>query len=149
MPRTRRSRTMEASAPEIWRVVGDPHHLPRWWPRITRVEGVDAEGFTQVFQTSKGKPLRVDYRILVRDDKGERARWAQVVQGTPFERFLRSAETEVHLQEAAAAGTTVTITVDQKPRGFSRFGGFLLRGGARKQLDDALAALAELVEPRR
>jgi hypothetical protein len=61
---------------------------------------VDAEGFTQVFQTSKGKPLRVDYRILVRDDKGERARWAQVVQGTPFERFLRSAETEVHLQEA-------------------------------------------------
>lgn len=147
MPRTRRSRTMEAPAPEIWRVVGDPHHLPRWWPKITRVEGVDAEGFTQVFQTSKGKPLRVDYRILEREE-GERARWTQMVQGTPFERFLRSAETEVRLDEAAP-GTTVTITVDQKPRGLSRFGGFLLRGGARKQLDDALAGLAELVEPRR
>ncbi|MDQ3609725.1 MAG: SRPBCC family protein [Actinomycetota bacterium] len=148
MPRTRRSRTMEASAPEIWRVVGDPHHLPRWWPRIARVEGVDAKGFTQVFQTSKGKPLRVDYRMLEREE-GEWARWAQMVQDTPFERFLRSAETEVRLDDAAAAGTTVTITVDQRPRGFSRFGGFLLRGGARKQLDDALAGLAELVEPRR
>lgn len=147
MPRTRRSRTMAASAPEIWRVVGDPHHLPRWWPRITRVEGVDAEGFTQVFQTSRGKPLR-DYRLLD-GEEGGRTRWAQMVRGTPFERFLRSAETEVRLDEAAAAGTTVTITVDQKPRGFSRLGGFLLRGGARKQLDDALGALAELVERRR
>lgn len=139
---------MEASAPEIWRVVGDPHHLPRWWPKITRVEGVDAEGFTQVFQTSKGRRLRVDYRMLDRQE-GERARWAQMIQDTPFERFLRSAETEVRLHDAADAGTTVTITVDQKPRGFSRLGGFLLRGGARKQLDDALAGLAELVEPRR
>ena len=139
---------MDASPPEIWRVVGDPHHLPRWWPKVTRVEGVDADGFTQVFKTSKGRPLRVDYRILDRQE-GERARWEQMIRDTPFERFLRSAETEVRLQEAAAAGTTVTITVDQKPRGLSRLGGFLLRGGARKQLDDALAALAELVEPRR
>lgn len=148
MPRTRRSRTIEASAPEIWRVVGDPHHLPRWWPKITRVEGVNAEGFTQVYQTSKGRSLRVDYRILDREE-GKRARWAQVVRDTPFERFLRSAETELSLQDAAPAGTTVTITVDQKPRGLSRLGGFLLRGGARKQLDDALARLAQLLEPRR
>ncbi len=148
MPRTRRSRTIEASAPEIWRVVGDPHHLPRWWPKITRVEGVNAEGFTQVYQTSKGRSLRVDYRILDREE-GKRARWAQVVQDTPFERFLHSAETELSLHDAAPAGTTVTITVDQKPRGLSRLGGFLLRGGARKQLDDALARLAQLLEPRR
>ena len=139
---------MQASAPDIWRVVGDPHHLPRWWPKITRVEGVDTDGFTQVFQTSKGRRLRVDYRILDREE-GERARWAQMIQDTPFERFLRSAETEVRLDDATTAGTTVTITVDQQPRGFSRLGGFLLRGGARKQLDDALAGLAELVEPRR
>lgn len=145
MPRTRRSRTLDASPQEIWRVVGDPHHLPRWWPKIVRVEGVDAAGFTQVFITSKGRPVRLDYRLVTRETQ-QRARWSQIVDDTPFERFLHSAETEVLLEEGQDGGTTVTLTLEQKPRGVSRFGGFLLRGGATKQLDGALDGLAAVVE---
>ena len=34
MPTARRSRTIAAPAEELWEVIGDPHHLPRWWPRV-------------------------------------------------------------------------------------------------------------------
>ncbi len=40
MPTAQRSRTIAASPQELWDVVGDPHHLPRWWPRVSRVESV-------------------------------------------------------------------------------------------------------------
>jgi len=23
---------------DVWNVVSDPYHLPRWWPKVTRVE---------------------------------------------------------------------------------------------------------------
>jgi hypothetical protein len=36
--------------------------------------------------------------------------------------------------------------VRQKPVGWARFGGLMLRRAARKQLDDALEGLAGLVE---
>ena len=41
MPTARRSRTIAAPAQELWDVIRDPHHLPRWWPRVTRVEDVE------------------------------------------------------------------------------------------------------------
>ncbi|MGH2855564.1 MAG: SRPBCC family protein, partial [Solirubrobacteraceae bacterium] len=40
MPTTQRTRTIAAPAGEVWELVSDPHHLPRWWPRVARVEGV-------------------------------------------------------------------------------------------------------------
>ncbi|HEV2769260.1 MAG TPA: SRPBCC family protein [Solirubrobacteraceae bacterium] len=68
MPTTRRTRTLEAAPQEVWRVVGDPHHLPRWWPRVTRVEGVDPGAFTQVFITAKGRTVRADHRVMAREE---------------------------------------------------------------------------------
>ena len=144
MPRIRRSRTIEASPEQVWRTVCDPHHLPRWWPRVQRVEGVEPERFTEVLQTDKGRSVRADFRVL-ESRAPEVRRWSQDVEGTPFERLLRSAETEVRLApEDAHGGTRVTLTIRQKLCGMGALGGFLVVGATRRQADAALDALARL-----
>ena len=44
------------------------------------------------------------------------------------------------------AGTEVGIEMVQRPKGWARVGGMMLRRAARKQCDEALAGLAGLVE---
>ncbi len=93
----RRSRTVSAPVDEVWRIVRDPYHLPRWWPRTQRVEGVSSSGWTSVLLTDKGR-------------------------------------------------TEGGIEMVQRPKGWARVGGMMLRRAARKQCDEALAGLAGLVE---
>jgi uncharacterized protein YndB with AHSA1/START domain len=131
-----------ASPDEVWATVGDPHHLPRWWPRVQRVEGVMNDAFTQVLRSDKGATVRADFRVI--DRRGpEMVRWDQEVAGTPFERLLRSAQTTVELAPTDG-GTLVALSLEQKLQGIARFGGFLVARAARRQLDDALSALAGL-----
>jgi uncharacterized protein YndB with AHSA1/START domain len=140
---TRRSRTLSATPQELWAIVGDAHHLPRWWPRVTRVETVDADGFTEVLQTERGKTVRADFRVLTSDPPRERG-WAQQVAGTPFERILARSETQIRL-EADGERTTVAISLAQRPRGLALLGSFMVRAAARRQLEEALDGLEELV----
>ena len=146
MPTIRRSRTLAAPPEEIWAIVGDPHHLPRWWPRVTRVEGADGEHFTQVLATNKGKSVRADFRVLESVDNEVR-RWAQEVENTPFERILAEAETVVRLRAEEPGRTTVTLSLSQRLRGLARFGGFMVRGAGKRQLGEALDGLEALVGP--
>ena len=67
---------------------------------MTRVEDVEGSAFTEVFATSKGKLVRADFDLVHQDEHEHTLRWAQRVEGTPFERVLRSAETEVRLTPA-------------------------------------------------
>src|SRR5918911_3652198 len=97
MPRTRRSRTIGATPEELWRTIGDPRHLPRWWPRVQRVEHVDGARFTEVLATDRGRPVRADFRVLETRAPQVR-RFAQDIEGSPFERLLRAAETEIRLE---------------------------------------------------
>jgi carbon monoxide dehydrogenase subunit G len=142
VPRTRRSRTIPATPEQIWRTVCDPHHLPRWWPRVQRVEGVDPEHFTEVLTSDTGRSIRADFRV-VESRAPELRRWAQEVEGSPFERLLRSAHTEVRL-ERAGDGTRVTVTLSQRLRGVGAFGGFMVRRANRQVADEALERLARL-----
>ena len=147
MPTARRTRTLGASPDEVWAVVGDPSHQARWWPKVTRVEAVQDGAFTRVYTTAKGKPVRADFQVA-EADAPRRRRWVQVLEGTPFERFLRSAE-EVVVVEPAGEGTSVTLEVTQKLRGLSRVGGgLLLKRATRKQLDEALDALERVLPAR-
>jgi uncharacterized protein YndB with AHSA1/START domain len=140
----RRSRTVAAPLDDVWQIVRDPYHLPRWWPRTQRVEGVSSGGWTSVLVTDKGRSVRADYRVdLTRS--GERRRWSQEVAGTPFEKLFREVVYEVVLA-SAPEGTEVRLAVHQRPVGWARFGGVMLRRAARTQLDDALAGLAGLLE---
>ena len=120
----------------------DPHHMPRWWPGVERMEGVEADRWTQVFKTKKGRSVRMDFRLLSSEPPYGRA-WEQEVVGSPFERVLIESVTEVAL-EPDGAGTRVTIAQRQKLKGYSRTGGFMLRRATAKKLDEALDGLERI-----
>ena len=160
MPSARRTRTIAAPAEELWLLIRDPHHLPRWWPRVTRVEDVEEDAFTEVMRTAKGRLVRADFNI-VRADEGEHALcWSQRLEGTPFARLLRSAETEVRLTPlgagvpagsaadgapGAGGATEVTIELRQSLTGFfPRFGGFMVRRAAAATIEQALDGLERI-----
>jgi uncharacterized protein YndB with AHSA1/START domain len=143
LPTTRRRRTLDAPASAVWSVVADPHHLPRWWPRAARVEDVSSERWTLVLATVKGRSVRADYRVVISDVE-RRRRFVQELEGSPFERLLRSSEIEIALDEAPD-GTLVTMELSQKLRGVSRLGGFMFRGAAKRTLDEALESLERAV----
>jgi uncharacterized protein YndB with AHSA1/START domain len=140
----RRSRTVAAPVDDVWRVVRDPHHLPRWWPKTQRVEAVSSSGWTSVMVTERGRTVRADYRVEL-SKASEQRRWAQELPGTPFERLFTSVVTELTMAPAEG-GTLVGLETRATTRGFARFGGFMVRRAMKRQLEDALGGLAALVE---
>ena len=120
-----RSRVLPAGQQELWDLIADPHHMPRWWPGVQRMEGVESDRFTQVHKTKRGRPVRIDFRVIESDPPWARA-WEQEIAGTPFERVLNESITEIRL-EPVDGGTEVSIGQEQKLRGYSRTGGLLLK----------------------
>ncbi len=124
--------------------------MPRWWPGVKRMEAIQGDHFTQVFMTKKGRAVRADHYLIEArppgpgGDEAGYISWGQDIEGTPFERVLSEAITEIELQ-GDEQGTLVTITQIQKLRGYSRTGGFLLRRATRRKLDEALDGLAQVV----
>ncbi|CAN5436428.1 hypothetical protein BH20ACT15_BH20ACT15_01140 [soil metagenome] len=144
MPRVSRSRRLGASPAAIWSVIADPYQLPRWWPGTQRVENVTAtEGkgrkWTQVLETKDGRNVRADYRCIS-SANAERYVFEQLIDGTPFARVLKSARTEIHLAPEGD-GTNVTMRSEQKLRGLSRTGGFMMRRASARKLAEALQGL--------
>jgi uncharacterized protein YndB with AHSA1/START domain len=147
VPRTRRSRTIPADRVAVWAVVGDPHNLARWWPRVERVEQVTAGAFTEVLRSDRGRSIRADHR-LSQLDVLERIEWTQLLEGTPFARVMSDGLTAVTLEPVGdgARSTKVTLERRQTMRGMARFGGgFLIRRATRRVLDEALDTLTGLV----
>jgi len=146
VPTAQRTRTIHASPSELWEVLGDPHHLPRWWPRVSRVEAVEQDAFTEVLTSAKGKIVRADFR-LVDAVSQQRIVWSQQIENTPFAKVLKSAETEVSLAEVGNGPLTeVTIELRQSLQGFlARLGGHLVRRAADSTIDEALDGLERIV----
>jgi uncharacterized protein YndB with AHSA1/START domain len=142
MPRVSRRRTIPAPVGEVWDLVSDPYSLPRWWPRTIRVENVDRKGggrraeWTKVLGTAEGRGVRADFRCLS-SAEGERYVWEQQLDGTPFERHLRSSKIEIAMQ-ADGERTDVRLTSEQSLRGMSRLGSPLMRHGQGEILNEAL-----------
>jgi uncharacterized protein YndB with AHSA1/START domain len=135
---------IRASAEELWEVVRDPHHLPRWWPRVARVEAVEGDAFTEVLKTDKGKFVRADFTLIASDETQRRLTWAQQLEGSPFARLLSAAETEVQLT-AEGEATDVALELRQQLTGvFPRFGAYLVRRAATATLDEALDSLERI-----
>jgi uncharacterized protein YndB with AHSA1/START domain len=139
MPTVVRSRTIAAPQQQVWDVVSDPYHLPRWWPTVQRVEDVSEDAWTTVATSSRGRAVRFDWS-RVYTDPPERIVWRQELAETPFERFLRESVTGVIL-EGAGAGTKVELRIVRKLRGLARFGGVQMRRAVRRELDAALDGL--------
>jgi uncharacterized protein YndB with AHSA1/START domain len=145
VPSARRSRTIASPAPELWEVVSDPHHLPRWWPRVERVEDVAGGAFTEVMRTTRGKVVRADFELASADRGTGTLRWRQRLEGTPFARLLRSAETLISLAPAGAAETEVTIELQQALTGLlPRLGSFMVRRAAAATIEQALDGLERI-----
>lgn len=145
MPRVTRRRMISASVPEVWGLVSDPYNLPRWWPRVSRVENVEQKGsgrrsqWTKVLETSEGRGVRADFRC-VSAAENERYVWEQELEGTPFARHLRSSRIEVALRPNDG-GTQVDLSSVQTLKGMSRLGSPMMRRAQGEILDEALAGL--------
>jgi uncharacterized protein YndB with AHSA1/START domain len=142
LPKVSRKRTIAAPVERVWDLVSDPHNLPRWWPKTTRVEDVreQADGpgteWTSVLGTEAGKGVRADYHCTALTTPSRYA-WAQTVEDSPFERVLKSAEVSIELTGIGDA-TDVTVSSSETLRGVSRLGSPMMRGAARDRLDEAL-----------
>jgi uncharacterized protein YndB with AHSA1/START domain len=149
MPTARVARPIPAPIEQVWEVVADPHHLPRWWPRVVRVEGVQEDGgFTEVLTTPKGRQLRVDFSVLESraPQPGEEAvrRWSQELDEGPFQRMLKRSETTVRLIPDGAE-TKVELRLEQETKGFfNKFGGGQIKRASRGLLGEALDGLENL-----
>jgi uncharacterized protein YndB with AHSA1/START domain len=145
VPTVVRARTIPAPVDATWQVVADAYHLPRWWPRIDRVEDVSDEGWTTVTRSSRGRAVRADY-TRVYEDEPSKVVWRQELAQTPFERFLRESVTGV-LLSSDGDGTRVELRLVRKLRGLARFGVVQMRRAMRRELDEALDGLAHAVVP--
>jgi uncharacterized protein YndB with AHSA1/START domain len=158
MPTASASRRIAAPAEQLWRIVSDPYHLPRWWPRVERVEDVDGGAFTEVMKTRKGKTVRADFDVVRADEPEGTVVWEQRLDGTPFAGVLSFSQTELRVRDASGAGgaaSEVTIEMRQELAGdatprFAVFRGHplwpsmgqrMLRKAARKMINDALDGL--------
>jgi hypothetical protein len=106
---------------------------------VSRVEGVDALGWSTVLASPRGRDVRADWRLCV-DEAGQRRRWAQELEGSPFARLFERHEVEVQL-----AGSKVTIEIEQKVRGWARLAPFIVRRAAKKVADEALDGLQAIL----
>jgi uncharacterized protein YndB with AHSA1/START domain len=140
----RRERVVSAAPAEVWQVVSDPTRLAAWWPGVKRVEEASRDAWTTVLVSPKGKSVRADYS-MVEAREPERLLWRHEVDESPFERLLSESTTEIALSADATGGTVVTLTLNQRPRGWARFSPFQLRAAASKQAEAALEGLAELL----
>ena len=144
MPTVARSRTLPADRETLWQLVSDPHHLPRWWPQLQRVEDASEEAWTKVLRSSRGKTVRAD-STRVEADPPRMIRWRHHVEESPFEAVLADAVTEITLEPDGHERTRGELRTDQKLRGSYRFGSFMLRRATRRQLDEALDGLEALL----
>jgi uncharacterized protein YndB with AHSA1/START domain len=140
----REEAVLPAAPEEVWGLVSDPARLPQWWPGVTRVEEATSDAWTTVLSSAKGKAIRVDYS-RVEAEPERRVVWRQEVEESPFERILASATTEIALAEEDG-GTRVTVSLDQRPRGWARFAPFQFRAAGKRQVQGALDGLKAVFE---
>ena len=133
----------------VWRVVADPHHLPRWWPKVSRVEDVYEQErgagtrWTNVLETASGKGVRAEFRCR-RSREPDEYEWEQEIEDTPFAKVFKSSVTTVRLADEGD-GTRVTLELDQQLGGLSRLGGFMVKRASTEQLDGALKGLEKVL----
>ena len=145
----KRTRVLRAPLDKLWEVIEDPYQMPRWWPGVDRMEGVEEDRFTQVFKTRRRRTVRADFRVLASEPPGGEytsghRSWTQEVDGTPFEPVLHESITEIAV-EPADGGTQVTIAQRQRLRGYSKTGALAMRSATGKRLDEALDGLERIL----
>ena len=107
MPRTSRRRSIAADPESVWRIAGDPAKLARWWPRVERVDRPSPDRFVKWLTSARGRAVPMAFR-LVEAEPGIYACWEQEIEGTAFERSVRSSRESIRI-EAVDGGTSVAL----------------------------------------
>jgi uncharacterized protein YndB with AHSA1/START domain len=140
-----RTRRIQASAEEVWRVLSDPYRLPAWWPGVERVEEVSEAAWTKVLRAPRaGKAVRADYSVADVEPL-RRMSWRHEVAESPFERLMSEALYSFDLRPDDGA-TTVVVAARVRLRGLSRLGALQVRHATGRRLQEALEGLAAVVE---
>lgn len=136
------STTVAAPPADVWHLISDPGRAVAWWPHAERAEDVQGGRFTLVVRSSRGVPVRMDWRVVA-SRRDVRQRWEQDLAGTPFAAVLRSSAVEIQL-EPDGDGCRVTVGVERElvNRGFAAR--WLGRRASRRHAGDALARLSRL-----
>jgi uncharacterized protein YndB with AHSA1/START domain len=146
VPVVTRHSGLDAPLERVWNVVSDPYSLPRWWPRVQRVEEVSDSGWTMVLMSDRGKPIRADY-TLADSRPMELLEWQQELAETPFERMLSQSRIVIELGRDEDTGSTaVALRSTERLRGLARLGSLMVRRATSRRLSQALEQLGELVE---
>ena len=146
MPVVTEHSDLDAPLERVWKVVSDPYSLPRWWPRVQRVEEVTESGWTMVLMSDRGKPIRADF-TLAESRPMELLEWRQELEETPFERMLSLSRLVIELDGDADSGpTAIALRSTERLRGLARLGSPMVRRATRRRLEQALQQLGELVE---
>ena len=140
----KRHRKIAAASDAVWDLVSDPHHLPRWWPQVQRVEEVTGDAWTKVLKTKRGRTVRADYTRVSWRPRHEIV-WRQEVEESPFEAILDESVTTIALEPLNDDETRVQLSAEQELHGRYRFGGFMLRRATKRQLDEALDGIEQAV----
>jgi uncharacterized protein YndB with AHSA1/START domain len=155
MPTARSSRKIPVPPERLWPILSDPYHLPRWWPRVTRVEDVADGAFTEVMKTRKGKTVRADFDVVRSDQQEGVVIWEQRLAGTPFAGVLSTSETELRVVARAADASEVTIEMRQELSGqagstvggrsvMPSMGRRMVKRAATKTIEEALNGLEQI-----
>lgn len=145
MPRVRRRRSIQSPPQGVWDYATNPKNLSRWWPRTTSVRDVSGSGqtvgsrWTQVLQAKSGKRIGADLICTV-SEPPTIWRFEQETEGTPFERMMRTAWTEMRVCPDDG-GSEVQLELGQRLRGLSRLGALFVRSASVKTAEEALEAL--------
>lgn len=123
------------------------------------MEAVEEGAFTEVLMSAKGKIVRADFK-LVDTPEPWRIVWSQQVENTPFERVLKSAQTDIRIADGHGSHgplTVVTIELRQTLQGFrggslyklwytgfARFGSPLVLRAATATVVEALDGLERI-----
>jgi uncharacterized protein YndB with AHSA1/START domain len=134
------SRTLDVSADDVWPLVSDGTRVAGWWPMVERAEDVRGGRFTLVLRSSRGVPVRTDWRVTA-SRRPELQRWEQELQGTPFQKALQRSAVEVRLERTDHGGCRVSVAVERTLVSRGAIAGLLGRRAAKRQAGDALARL--------
>ena len=136
-----RSRSLPADPAQVWKLVGDPGKLARWWPNVDRIDRPATDAAVRWVISPRGRAVPMNYRIA--SGAAERSIvWSQQIVGSPFARSLK-ASTESFQVGPDPVGSLVTLELDRRLRGTAKLGWPFMLRGQRRELDRALDALEE------
>lgn len=141
MPTASVALEVPGAAESIWDWVADPARLPRWWPAVDRVDRPSSDVYTRWVRSPRGNAVAMTFR-LSELEPGRRAVWTQQLEGTAFERSIRSAEETIEIVPEADS-TVVRLTLRRRLRGTARLGSAFIGRGQRRELEMARAALED------